>query len=335
MGKKPRIVIIATGGSVAMPGDDPLDLVEYGDHGRRPEDVEATISRFEKFVPEVELVPMAFRSLGSIAIVPADWLELGKFITQLFTEEPGLAGAVVTHGTATIEETAYFLHLSVRTPQPVVLVGSQRPPNGLSSDASANFRAACLVAADPMCHELGTVVVMNDAIVAARDVRKSANYRLQAFQGSEFGVLGTVEPDGSVHLERKPTRLGGVRSEFDMKLITELPRVDIALSYAGVDATVINAFIAIGTKGIVSAGFGPGRPTPVERKALAQAVRDGVVVVQSSRTLGGSIMPRAEDREVGFISADDLAPQKARILLMLTLATGVELGRIRTVFSSY
>ena len=129
----------------------------------------------------------------------------------------------------------------------------------LRSDSGANFRAACCLTADSAARDIGTVVVMNDVILAARDVRKTSNYRLNAFQPSEFGVLGTVEPDGLVHLERSATRRGGVESEFDISTVTELPRVDIAHSYAGADATAIAAFVSAGASGIISAGFGPGR----------------------------------------------------------------------------
>jgi L-asparaginase len=241
---------------------------------------------------------------------------------------------VLPHGTATLEETAYFLHLVLKTEKTVVLVGAQRPASALSSDAGMNLLGAVRVAIAPIARGLGVVVTLNDEIHSAREATKTSTYRLHTFRSPDFGVLGHVDGDG-VEIYRRPTRRHAPDTEFDVSQITALPRVDIAYSYAGADGIIIDALIATGAAGIVSAGLAPGIPTPLERKALERAAKAGLVIVQSSRAGSGRVAWRRYLRQTGLVAADNLNAQKARILLMLALTRTAEIAQIQRMFETY
>jgi L-asparaginase len=239
-----------------------------------------------------------------------------------------LDGVVVTHGTATLEETAWFLELALDVAPPVVLVGAQRPPNTLGSDAAVNLRAAMAVAACRAARGLGVLVVMDNHVYLARDVAKVTNFELSAFRSLEFGPIGRVEADGTVSLRRSAFR-SGPRQRVDVRGIDEPPRVDVSFSYAGADGIAIDAFRHAGAAGIVSAGFAPGRCTGAERRALVEAVRSGIIVVQASRAAWGAVPVQRYNVADGILSAGDLSPQKARIALMLALTTTRDSRRIQ------
>jgi L-asparaginase len=175
---------------------------------------------------------------------------------------------------------------------------------------------------------------MNDEIQAPREVSKTSTYRLQTFRTADFGVLGHVDGDG-VQIYRNSARRHAPDTEFDVAGLTTLPRVDIAYSYGGADGTAVEAFVAKGAKGIVSAGLAPGIPTPSERAALEQAARAGVVVVQTSRAGSGRVAPRLYLREAGLVAGDNLSPQKARLLLALALTRTNDVGEIGRIFATY
>ncbi len=201
---------------------------------------------------------------------------------QLVAEHADLAGIVIGHGTATLEETAYILNLTLKVAVPVVLVGAQRPSSALSTDAGLNLVNAIRVAASPEARGMGVLVVLNDEIQAARDVTKTSTLRLQTFRSADFGVLGHADGD-AVAFYRRPVRRCCPDTEFDIRSLDALPRVDIAYAYAGGDGTAVRAFIAAGAKGIVSAGFAPGGAPPGEFEALKEAAAQGVVVMQCTR----------------------------------------------------
>lgn len=313
------VAIIGAGGTIAMEGRHPFDWVDYGDSGI-VNPIGTVLDRLGPLLPDVEVIPVPFRTIGSTAIGWPDWRELLTVIADLCRERPDLDGIIVTHGTASLEETAWFLDLTVDVAPTVVLVGAQRPPNTSGSDAGANLRAAMAVAAAPEARDSGVLVVMDNHVFAARDVAKVTNFALSAFQALEFGPLGRVEADGTVALRRRPVR-SAARRRFDLAGRETLPRVDVVLSYAGADGTAVEAFRAAGAEGIVSAGFAPGRCAPAERQALIEAVRNGVVVVQSSRAAWGPVPVQDYNVAVGILSAGDLSPQKARIALALALTT--------------
>jgi L-asparaginase len=329
----PRIAVIGTGGTISSLGASSLDVLDYPEYGRKL-DAAALIDRF----PETRLVadplPVKFREVGSTAIAPPDWIALRALIHRLSREEPGLAGFVILHGTATLEETAFFLNLTLAVAQPVVLVGAQRPASALGSDAGMNLVAALRVAGDPAARGKGVLVVLNDEIHAARDVVKTSTYRLHTFRSLDFGALGHVDGDG-VHFYRAPARPHMPDTPFAGLAITDLPRVDIVYSYVGADGALVEAAVAAGARGLVSAGFAPGTPAPAQREAFERAARAGIVVVQTSRAASGRVAPRRRLIETGIVAGEDLSPQKARILLMLALLTSGDVAAIAQAFRTY
>lgn len=329
-----RIAVIGTGGSIATPTRHDLDLFEYGQFAK-PMQIDELLARYAQVLRGFEVVPVGFRAIDSAAADPAFWLELNREVSRVIARDPGIDGIVVTHGTSTLEETAYFLQLAVKVRIPVVLVGAQRPPNGLGSDAGINLVNAVRVAASPAARDLGVLVVMNDAVQSAREVTKTSNFHLHAFQTPDYGVLGNVEPDGSVSIYRRPARRHAPHTEFEVERLHDLPAVEIVYCYAGASATAIDAFVAAGCKGLVIAGMPPGRGSPAQRTSLVGAAQQGVLVVQCSRAGSGRIIQRSEDREAGFIPADNLNPQKARVLAMLALTRSTERREIARVFAEY
>jgi L-asparaginase len=248
--------------------------------------------------------------------------------------DPDIAGVVFTHGTNTIEETAYFINLTVKSEKPVVIVGAQRPFSTLSSDGPLNLLNAIRVAADPASRGKGTLVVLNDEINAARDVTKSNTYRLETFQARELGILGYADPDRIVFY-RAPTRKHTTQSQFDLAQISEFPKVSILYSHTGDDGDLAKAAVAAGAKGLVIAGTGAGH-TQNARKTLKELYdTSGVVVVRSARVGAGRVVRDDNWQEPGFVAADNLSPQKARILLQLALTKTAKPDEIQEMFDEY
>jgi L-asparaginase len=331
---RPRVALIGTGGSISTVGRDSLDLFEYGDFGRTLE-ADELLARFPEVSAAADVVPIRFRTLLSTAVGPPDWLELNELVHRVVGTEGPLDGVVVTHGTASLEETAYFLNLVLKVEQPVVLVGAQRPPSGLSGDAAMNLLGAVRVAAAPAARGLGALVLLNDEVQAAREVTKGSTYRLETFRSPDLGMLGYADPDSRVAIYRAPTRRHAPDTVFDVRGRGDLPRVDVAYSYAGSDGAAIDALVERGARGIVSAGFAPGRVTPDEARALVAARRRGVLVVQSSRAGSGRVLRRRWERERGIVVADNLNPQKARVLAMLALTITDDPEEIQQLFEEY
>jgi len=331
---RPRVAVIGTGGSISIQGRHPLDLYEYGDHGRVLE-VDELLGRVPDLSGAADIVPVRFRALRSTAVGPPDWLELNDLIHRVVADEASLDGLVITHGTATLEETAYFLNLTAKVDLPIVVVGAQRPPTGLSTDAAINLLDAVRVAAAPQCRGLGVLTLLNNEIQAAREVTKTSNYRLEAFRSPDLGMLGYADPDGSVVIYRAPTRRHAPDTAFDVRGRQALPRVDIAYSYAGSDGAVIEALVARGAEAIVLAALAPGMVTPGEGQAVAEARRRGVLVVQSSRAGSGRVLRRGQLRDQGIVAADNLNPQKARVLAMLGLTVTTDPERVQHLFDEY
>jgi len=282
-----------------------------------------------------EIVPVRFRSVGSAAITPGDWLALAGTVHEAVAGQTPLDGVVITHGTATLEETAYFLNLTLKTGATVVLVGSQRPATGLSSDAGLNLLNAIRVAGSPEARGLGVLVLLNDEIQTARDVAKTSTLRLETFRSQDLGMLGYADPDGRIAIYRRPSRRHAPDTEFDVRGRSDLPRVDIAASYAGADGAAIRAFVAAGARAIVSASLPPGVTTPAETEALVEARRHKVLVVLSSRAGSGRVLPRTSLLRQGFVVADNLTPQKARVLTMLALTRTEEVSEVQRMFDEY
>jgi L-asparaginase len=328
----PCIAVIGTGGTISSLGASSLDVLDYPDFGQKLT-CEALLDRFPETRLVAEPLPVTFRQVGSTDIGPEDWLEIRALIHRLAHEEPAIAGFVIPHGTATLEETAFFLNLTLACAQPVVLVGAQRPASALGTDAGMNLVNALRVAGSPEARGKGVLVVLNDEIHAARDVVKTSTYRLQTFRSTDFGALGHADGDG-VHFYRAPLRAHMPDTQFARLDLTALPRVEIIYSYAGADGALVDAAVAAGARGLVSAGFAPGSPTPEQRAAFERAAKSGIVVVQCSRATG-RVAPRRRLRESGIVAGLDFSPQKARILLMLALSMTTDLGEIQEAYRFY
>ncbi len=324
----PKIAVIACGGTIGSVSADTLDVVDYPEQGKKVP-VAALLARVPEAARIADVQGVDFSAVSSSAIGPAEWLALRATIERLVRE--GAQGVVVLHGTGTLEETAFFLHLVWASAIPIVLTGAQRPPSAVSSDAGMNLVSSLRVAADPASRDRGVMVVLNDEIFPARDVVKTSTFRLQTFQAPGLGPIGCVDGDG-VFFRRTSASAGGVFSNaIARQTIDAWPRVDIVYSYAGADGVMIDAAVKAGARGIVSAGFAPGIPTPAERDCLKVARAAGVVVVQASRA-AGRVARRRALAESGVIPGEDLSPQKARILLSLCLAAGFDHDRIAATF---
>jgi L-asparaginase len=333
MSDKPLVAAIGCGGTISSLGASSTDVLDYPDFGRKLP-IEEVVARYPEVSSVAEILPVPFRSVGSSAVGPTEWLELAGTIARVAAERPMIRGFVVPHGTATLEETAYFLHLVLKTGKTVVLVGAQRPASALSSDAGMNLLGAVRLAIDPAAVGLGVLVALNDEIQSAREVTKTSTYRLQTFRSPDFGALGHIDGDG-IRIYRRPARRHAPDTEFDVSDVRQLPRVDISYSYGGVDGTVVDALVGAGARGIVSAGLAPGIPPPLERAALERAAKAGVIVVQATRAGSGRVARRRYLRETGMIGADNLNPQKARILLMLALTRTTNADDIQRMFDTY
>jgi L-asparaginase len=329
----PKVAFIGTGGTIASLGRGPLDLQDYGSIGNVMH-AEQIVAKWPVVHQVADVIPVRYRNIPSTAIDFADWKALVALCHRLPEDHRDLAGIVIGHGTATLEETAYFLNLTLKTSIPVVLVGAQRPSSALSSDAGMNLVNAIRVAACPEARGMGVLVLLNDEIHAAREVTKTATLRLQTFRTPDFGVLGHADGDAVVFY-RQPVRRRAPDTEFDIGDLEQLPRVDVSYSYAGADGTAVRAFVAAGARGVVSAGFAPGFSAPGESEALKQAVSQGVVVVQSTRAGSGRTFRTSRLKAGGLLIADNLNPQKARLLLSLALTRTRDPDEIARIFRTY
>jgi L-asparaginase len=312
-----KIAVIGTGGTFAMQARHAFDWVEYGE-SQIVLPIDTLIDDLGDLAPEIDLLPIPFRALGSVAITPADWLEMARLIETTAAENPDLDGFVITHGTATLEETAYFLDLALNLDMGLVITGAQRPSNTAGTDVPANLRAALAVASSPQARECGALVVMDNKVYSARDVSKTSSFDLAAFEAVPFGPLAQVDANAQVHWRRLLPSTAW-HQEFDLARVQSLPRVDSRTSDAGCAGVQVQALIAAGSQAIISAGLAPGRPASGEAAALAAAVQQGVVVVQSTRALRGNVPVQDFLLRVGILAGGDLNPHKLRILMMLAL----------------
>ena len=328
-----KVALIITGGTIDSVGADRLDLAWYIENNRRLGEGELVGS-----VPELgdiaDVTEVPFRRLPSHALVDRDWLDLAGLVQGVF-ERHKAAGAVITHGTNTLEETAYFLNLVLKTDRPVVLVGSMRPASALGADGYLNLLNAVRVAAEPDSRGQGVLAVLNDRIYGARDLTKTATYRVEAFQGRDLGPLGFADADGQVRYYHRTVKPHTTATEFDVSGLESLPRIDVVVSHAGADGAMIDACVAAGARGIVCAATGAGRPTPAQDEAFARAREKGVVLCIGSRVGSGRVARGPGLRERGIVTADNLQPWKARVLLALALSTTDDPDVIQRMFDTY
>lgn len=322
-----KVAVIGTGGTFAMQARSPFDWVEYGESGVVLS-IDTLLEQLGEVAPQIECIPLPFRALGSTAITPADWLELARLIADTASAHPDIEGFVITHGTATLEDTAYFLDLSLDLDVGLVLTGAQRPANTAGSDVLGNLRAALAVAISAQAKECGALVVMDNKVYSARDVIKSSSFDLNAFEAIPYGPLAQVDATAQVHW-RRCLPPAGWHNRFQFEKISTLPRVDIALSYAGADGAVIDALVNADSNAIVCAGLAPGRPASGEHAAIQRAIAQGVLVVQATRALRGFVPPQEFLRRDGVLAGGDLSANKLRILLMLALTQDIDKAQLQ------
>ena len=330
----PRVYLIGTGGSISFVGDSRTDYVDYNYYDRHLT-IEELLARVPETAEFAEVLPEQYVNVGSGSVGPGHWLDLARRCNAIFRDDPAAAGIAITHGTATLEETAYFLNLTVKDRRPVVITGAMRPPTALGTDVDVNLMDCIRVAAAPHSADRGTLTVLNNEIQAAREVVKSNSYRLETFRSGELGCLGYADSDGQVVFYRRPEQAHTAATEFAVVDLTELPRVDIAYAYAGADGVVIDALVAAGARGIVAAGLGSGGSPPAFMAALQRAVARGIPVVIATQTGNGRVVRSRRFREDGYLAADNLTPKKARILLMLALTQTGEPGELQRMLETY
>jgi L-asparaginase len=332
-----RIAIIGTGGTISNAGVDPLDALEYVDRGEVLP-IEDALARFPLLarIADVETIPFATRS--SRAIGTSDWVALRGVVTATIARDD-IDGVVVTHGTATLEETAYFLTLTVPSHKPLVVVGAQRPATTVGSDTYSNLIAALRVASSSHAAGHGCLVVMNDRIESAREVTKTSNHHLDAMRSPGLGPLGWVDPDGEVRLSRRTLRHHTLESMFAKDELwasaTDLPRVDITLAHGGSDGADVSAYLARGTDGIVVAALAPGVLPPAHEAELLAARAAGVPLVLASRAMMGRTVTRRTSPFPGVPTANSLSPQSARVLLLIALVARVPHLGLQGVFDTH
>ena len=331
---RPRVRIVGTGGTIAGVGPHRLDYFLYVEMGRFMP-IEESLARVPEVHDVAEIEAENIVSVRSIDLSTRDWIGMAQRINQIFEDDPGLSGVVVTHGTATLEGTAYFLHLTVKPPKPVVITGSMRPASALSTDADLNLLDAVRIAASPAAVGKGVLTALNNEIHSARDVTKSNTFRVETFRPNELGFLGYCDSDGEVLFYRTPIRKHTVDTPFDVSGVDDLPRVDIVYSYVDADGLLVDAVRQNGSDGLIISGFGAGLAPPAVWEAGAQAVKDGIPVVLASRATAGRVVMTPRMDELGFIVCDNLLPQKARILLKLALSVTRDREEIQQMFYQF
>ena len=318
----PRVRFIATGGTIATRGNTRLTAEEVLQ-------LAPGVQRYAR--PEAE----QFANIASTAMTLDQWVQLARRINEIFDSDRDLGGAVITSGTDSLEELAYFLHLTVRTPKPVVVVGAMRNAGAPGYEGPANLLDAFRVAAAGDSRGKGVLVVLNDEINSAREVSKTDALRVQTFQSRQYGILGVVDPDRVVYY-REPVKRHTHKTEFDVSNVNALPRVDIMMFYQGAPSDLLRAAVDAGAKGIVIAVAGADLTGGSLASGITYAERHGVTVVAATRTGSGRIaaLPSSRVRD-GLIGGEDLTPLKARILLMLALTKNQTPGEIQRMFTEY
>lgn len=342
----PLVLVVATGGTIAGVQNAPGTLGAYRAGTLSAEQNGEAVPELARFA---RVETEQFSNVPSPLITPAQWVDLSRLINRKLAERPEIAGVVVTHGTDRLEETAFFLYLTVRSPKPVIVVGSQRPATGISPDGPINLLAAVRTAVAPSAVGKGVLVVMDDRILSARDVRKHYQ-RVGGFAGGEMGMLGVVAGSGPTFFYA-PTRRFGPDSEFDVLTIDSLPAVDLVFSYpggtgpsyreppAGVVVTTTGftcaesfAFLQLARQGTTVVSVFPSGDNV---NGVGGQTRDSLFTTATERCPDVASPEEWQGRSISPFSVQHLTPHKARILLMLALAHTRERSELRRIFSEY
>ncbi len=329
--QKPTVYVLATGGTIAGTGATQVAA------GYKAGSI--TVDQLLNAVPEIKdianIKAEQVANIGSQDMNDQVWLKLAKRVNQLVSQKD-VDAIVITHGTDTQEETAYFLNLTVKSDKPVILVGSMRPSTAISADGPRNIYNAVACAVDKQSTGKGVMVVMDDKILGADDLCKTNTLSVGTFQNPNFGALGIMY-NGKPVYEREPMKRHTTKSEFDISKLDKLPQVEIILSYSNATDLFVNAAVNGGAKGIVTAGVGNGNMTTMMQNALASAVKKGVAVVRSSRIMTGPTAQwdEVDDAKYGFAASWYVNPYRARVLLMLALTKTTDYKEIQRMFTEY
>jgi len=329
--QKPNIHILATGGTIAGAGNSSVS----GHY--KPGEV--AIASIIEAVPQLKnianITGEQFANMASQNMTNFIWLRLAKRVNELL-KSPDCDGVVITHGTDTMEETAYFLNLTVNSDKPVVIVGSMNPSTSVSPDGPLNLYNAVLVAGSPKSKGLGAFIVMNGSIVSASNALKINTVRIHTFQTPNGGEIGYVE-NGNVVYKFKPLKKHTINSDFNIEDINELPKVGIVYGYAGIQADMVSHMLNEDYKGIVYAGVGNGNFHKNIFPDMIKAQNQGIQVVRSSRVVTGptTLDSEIDDAKYHFVASQELDAQKARILLMLALTKTSDWNKIQEYFMEY
>jgi L-asparaginase len=318
----PGVAMFTTGGTIQSKGVDRQKLMEYNAGKVTPKELLDDLPEL-KAIANVSVQEIS--NIGSGGMTTGLELKLAKAINVALAK-PEITGAVVTHGTGTLEETAYFLNLVVKSDKPVVVVGAMRPWTAVSRDGPFNLYNAVRVASSPQARGLGVLIMLNDEINAARDTTKTNTYRVETFVARDMGPLGYADSD-RIAFYRKPIYRHTAKSEFDISKLDALPRVDVTYAYQESDGVAIDAFIGAGAKGVVLTGS--------DAEAVKRGQATGVVFVQSDRKGAGRVVTSERQMARGIVTADNLPPHKARILLRLALTKTSDPKEIQRMFNEY
>jgi len=328
----PNIRIIGTGGTIASSGDSTTMTVGYTNANIA---IESVINSVPELKNVANVTGEQFVQIASFNMTNDIWLKLGKRVNELLAS-PDVDGIVITHGTDTIEETAYFLNLVVKSDKPVVIVGAMRPATAMSADGPINLYNAVVLAGSKEAKGKGVLITLNDTINGARETTKTSTFLADTFKAEELGALGYIQ-ENKAQFYRQSVRRHTTNSEFDISKLTELPKVDIVYGYADNNRLAVDAFAQNGAKGIVSAGTGNGSFSDALLAGMIDARQANIIIVRSSRTGDGMVARNGEveDDKYDFVVADNLNPQKARILLMLALTKTTDTKEIQRIFWEY
>jgi len=330
--KLANVVVLATGGTIAGAGASAANSATY-------QAAKVGIEQLIAGIPELNKLANVrgeqVMQIASESITNDNLLQLGRRVSEL-ADSKDVDGIVITHGTDTLEETAYFLNLVEKTDKPIIVVGSMRPGTAMSADGMLNLYNAVAVASSKDARGKGVLVTMNDEIQSGRDVSKMINIKTEAFK-SPWGPLGMVV-EGKSYWFRLPAKRHTMDSEFDIKNIKSLPDVEIAYSYGNVDDTAYKALAQAGAKAIIHAGTGNGSVSSRVVPTLQALRKDGVQIIRSSHVnAGGFVLRNAEqpDDKYDWVVAHDLNPQKARILAMVALTKTNDSKELQRMFWEY
>lgn len=333
--KLPTVAIVSMGGTIASRGTPRLNVTNYGGKENPRVDPSDWLKDLPElaYVANIRLEDQRAPQDRPVSETYEDWRRVARRLREL-AADPAVDGIVVTHGTNTMAETAYYLGLTVATTKPIVFVGSQRPWTGLSGDGPRNLYDAVRVAASKGAAGKGVLHSMDQFVIPARDVAKTSAYRVHTFRGIDVGAVGFADPD-TVKFYREPVRRHTVRSEFAGYDGASLPLVEVAYAYREAPGYVIDAMVAHGVRGLVVDGTGAGSPSSSQSEAIRRAQAQGVVVVVTARTHGGRVQDTPRRRDAKIVPGDNLLPEKARILLQLALTRTTDPAEIKRIFDEY